>query len=142
MVCASCSTCVFFDAKPLLQQGVPALFRWLSKKYPKISTCYFTKRLGGWSLIYHLIVLPVIEDEEQKVPGEGGNEVTIPVDITQANPNGMEFDNLYLDMNGIVSGLYVLFLASFAELGLARYIPVHIPKARYAIPLYFLFTSF
>jgi 5'-3' exoribonuclease 2 len=55
-----------------------ALFRWLSKKYPKI-------------------VSPVIEEQPREVDG-----VMFPVDATGPNPNDEEFDNLYLDMNGIV----------------------------------------
>ncbi|GAO50564.1 hypothetical protein G7K_4688-t1 [Saitoella complicata NRRL Y-17804] len=58
--------------------GVPALFRFLSKKYPKT-------------------IAPVIEDKPQLVNGE-----LVPVDTSKPNPNGEEFDNLYLDMNGIV----------------------------------------
>ena len=58
--------------------GVPALFRWLSTKYPKI-------------------VGAVAEDEVQVIDGQ-----EIPVDTTKPNPNGLEYDNLYLDMNGIV----------------------------------------
>ncbi|KAI0796479.1 XRN 5'-3' exonuclease N-terminus-domain-containing protein [Abortiporus biennis] len=63
--------------------GVPALFRWLSKKYPKI-------------------ILPVAEEEEVVVKDDEGNDVSIPVNIAGRNPNGEEFDSLYLDMNGIV----------------------------------------
>jgi 5'-3' exoribonuclease 2 len=54
--------------------GVPALFRWLSGKYPKI-------------------VKPVIE--ETSAPDSS-------FDFSGSNPNLEEFDNLYLDMNGIV----------------------------------------
>lgn len=56
--------------------GVPAFFRWLKEKYPKV------------------LVRAV---EAQAVKADG---VQVPVDITKANPNGVEFDNLYLDMNG------------------------------------------
>ncbi|KAF4574688.1 5'-3' exoribonuclease 2 [Pleurotus pulmonarius] len=63
--------------------GVPALFRWLSKKYPKI-------------------IFPVEEEDDTVIPVEDGEPVSIPVNICTPNPNGMEFDHLYLDMNGIV----------------------------------------
>ena len=57
--------------------GVPALFRWLSRKYPKI-------------------ISPVIEEPHEVVDG-----VVVPPKYANRNPNG-ELDNLYLDMNGIV----------------------------------------
>jgi len=47
-------------------------------------------------------VLAVVEEEETKVPDADGNEISVPINISRPNPNDIEFDNLYLDMNGIV----------------------------------------
>lgn len=58
--------------------GVPAFYRWLSEKYPKI-------------------VLEMLEKRPMVIDG-----VEIPVNLTDPNPNNMEFDNLYVDMNGLI----------------------------------------
>jgi hypothetical protein len=58
------------------KQGVPALFRWLSKKYPKI-------------------VNKVAEETPTKVRNQDGEIVEVPVRYESKNPNGFEVDNLY-----------------------------------------------
>ncbi|KAL2932656.1 5'-3' exoribonuclease 3 [Bienertia sinuspersici] len=62
--------------------GVPAFYRWLVNKYPKV-------------------VVKAIEDKTNHPTTNGdGDDSTLPV--PNPNPKGLEFDNLYLDMNGII----------------------------------------
>ena len=60
--------------------GVPAFYRWLSEKYPKI-------------------VQDVLEERVQVVPG---GTTRLPFDCTRPNPSDLECDHLYIDMNGII----------------------------------------
>lgn len=58
--------------------GVPALFRWLTNKNSRLTS-------------------QVVEEQPQVING-----IEMPIDTSQRNPNDIEFDNLYLDMNGII----------------------------------------
>jgi len=59
--------------------GVPSFFRWLARKYPRI-------------------LVNAIEE----YPKTLDNGAVIRPDVSTPNPNDLEFDCLYLDMNGII----------------------------------------
>jgi 5'-3' exoribonuclease 2 len=58
--------------------GVPTFFKWICTRYPKV-------------------IRDAVEKSCIDVDGRD-----VPADYQEPNPNGMEFDNLYLDMNGII----------------------------------------
>ncbi len=57
---------------------VPASYRWFAERYSKA-------------------VQDVLEELPQDISG-----LQVPVDLVEANPNGQEFDNLYIAMNRII----------------------------------------
>ena len=59
--------------------GVPAFYRWLSEKYPKI-------------------VSDVLEERPFAIEG---HPIMMP-DAREPNPSGLECDNFYIDCNGII----------------------------------------
>ena len=93
-----------------------------------MSTFFLTSN----SLLFNFtsyLVSSVIEEEESKVQDENGNDVVLPTNMAGPNPNDAEFDNLYLDMNGIVSP-FISPLFSTDSLNVSRFIPALIRRAK------------
>ncbi|KAL4575694.1 hypothetical protein LXL04_011778 [Taraxacum kok-saghyz] len=66
----------YLSANLTKNMGIPGLYRWLVDRYPNTLCC-------------------VAEERSRFSHGP-------PSDTTTPNPNGVEFDNLYIDMNGVI----------------------------------------
>lgn len=69
----------------------------------------------GYRLTQLFAVSSVEEEDEISVPDENDQNVVIPINMGHPNPNGVEFDNLYLDMNGIVSTRVITPLSTLSN---------------------------
>lgn len=77
--------------------GVPAFYRWLSEKYPKAIQDVVEERVGlvpGSTSLR--LPFPATTNGTNKSNNNNNNNNKSP------NPSGLECDNLYLDMNGII----------------------------------------
>lgn len=75
--------------------GVPAFFRWLSRKYPSVIVHCVEQKVRLCVLMFDYL----FSNQFQSIDING---VRVPINSSEPNPNGLEFDNLYLDMNGII----------------------------------------
>lgn len=85
--------------------GVPAFFAWLSKRYPKIVKKAREERVRILCTASRPVT-PFLPDSTplttRCTQPRVINGHQIPIDVSSSNPNGIEFDNLYVDMNNIV----------------------------------------
>lgn len=81
--------------------GVPVFFRWLTRKYPRVLQNAICEAGFLLSDIDRKQWPKWILNGDENGELEAGEEFDV-IDTSQANPNGMEFDNLYLDMNGLI----------------------------------------
>lgn len=79
--------------------GVPAFFRWLSRKYPSVIIECNERKVKFLSKLSISNDSPTYFNFQQVDDATGKN---IYEDASLPNPNDIEFDNLYLDMNGII----------------------------------------
>lgn len=71
--------------------GVPAFFRWLTQKYPKLTT-----------IVKETSVTQLQNINNAEASSNHNPQMKLQRSLHLPNPNEREFDALYLDMNGII----------------------------------------